>query len=359
MANIDSLPPIPTPPAQRWREFRIQILPVIVFLMLLATIAFMWRNFVQPSGVVGEVEAVKANVISLHDGVVAALHVDVLQPVTNGQVIGTIIGTDPDILKASIAAVEADLKVLRARMRLDESRNEQSVQQMRMDLLEEKLLLRVALAMSNVTSNKLKRTLKLVNDNVETQEVLDIAQAEFDKFQEEATARAQTIKEREEILKHFQSAQGGSGNDSYINEAIKAKEDELEATLKPAEIRAPMDGVISAVYRRSQERVVRGEPIVTISATTAERIVGYIRQPVQMIPTESDVVVVRTRTQRRQMGEGQILKVGAQYERINPLLISTDSNRFELGLPILVSLPKGMNVSPGEYLDLSIRYAKR
>src|SRR5436190_3238038 len=358
MANTDSLPPIPTPPAQRWREFRIQILPVIVFLGLLATVAMMWRNFVQPSGVVGQVEAVKANVISLHDGIVAALHVDLLQRVTNGQVIGTIIGTDPDVLKASIAAIESDLKVLQARMRLDERRNEQQVQQLRLDLFSDRMMRDIAFAMSNLASNKLKRTVKLVNGQFESQDVLDIAQAEFDKWQAEISARGKTIAEKETVIAQLEGGQG-TGNDSYINAAIKAKEDELEATLRPSEIRAPMDGIISAIYRRGDERVIRGEPILSIAATTSERILGYVRQPVQMIPTENDVVVVRTRAQKRQIGEGQILKVGAQYERINPALISVESNRFELGLPILVSLPKGMNVSPGEFVDLSIRYATR
>ena len=357
---MDSLPPIPTPPAQRWREFRIQILPIIIFLGIIGAIAMMWRNFVQPSGMVGEVETVKANVISLHDGVIAALHVDRFQYVTNGQVIGSIISTDPDLLKATIASIESDLKVLRARMRLDERRNEQSVLQLKMDLLQEKLLLRTAMALLNVATNKLKRAEKLVlRDQVESQDVLDIAQAEFDKLQTEIEVRTDTIAQREAALKELETTQGGAGNDSYINEAIKAKEDELELTLKPSEIKAPRDGVISAIYRRTDERVVRGEPILTIAANSAERIVGYIRQPVQTIPNESDVVVVRTRTQRRQVGEGQILKVGAQFEVINPALISVDSNRVEMGLPVLISLPKGMTVSPGEFVDLSIRYAKR
>jgi len=120
-----------------------------------------------------------------------------------------------------------------------------------------------------------------------------------------------------------------------------------------------MDGVVSMIYRRSQEKVVKGEPIVTVSAPRAERIVGYIRQPVQIIPTTKDTVMVRTRTQKRQSGEAQILKVGAQFEAINPALLSLDSNRFEMGLPILISLPPGLTVSPGEFVDLSIQYAKR
>jgi len=355
---MDSLPPIPTPPAQRWREFRIQILPVIIFVAIISMIVVMWRNFVQPSGVVGEVEAVKANVISLHDGVVAELHVDLLQYVTNGQVIGTIIGTDPDILKATIATIEADLKVLQARMRLDERRNEQSLQQLHWDLLNERLARDLAVSQIKVASNKMARAQLLFDGRLESQEVLDIAQAEFDKLQTEIKVRAQTIADREAALKQFGDANDAAG-DPAIRDAIKAKEDELKLTLQPVDVKAPMSGFISAIAHRGQERVVRGESIVTISGTTAERIVGYIRQPVQVMPTEKDTVVVHTRSMKRQMGEGQILKVGAQYEPINPALISTASNRVEMGLPILVSLPKGMNVSPGEFVDLSIRYAKR
>ena len=42
---MDSLPPIPTPPAQRWREFRIQVLPILVFLGTVAIIAYLSYAF--------------------------------------------------------------------------------------------------------------------------------------------------------------------------------------------------------------------------------------------------------------------------------------------------------------------------
>ena len=32
---MESLPPIPTPPAERWREFRIQALPLMTFVAVL------------------------------------------------------------------------------------------------------------------------------------------------------------------------------------------------------------------------------------------------------------------------------------------------------------------------------------
>jgi len=106
---MDSLPPIPTPVAQRWREFRIQILPIITFVAILSMTVMMWRNFVQPSGMAGQAGVVKANAISSHGGIIAELHVELSQSVTNSQVIGTIVGTDPDVLKAAVATVEAEL----------------------------------------------------------------------------------------------------------------------------------------------------------------------------------------------------------------------------------------------------------
>jgi hypothetical protein len=58
---MDSLPPIPTPLAQRWREFRIEILPLIVFVSTLVAIALMWRSYLLRPDSTIEVEAVKAN----------------------------------------------------------------------------------------------------------------------------------------------------------------------------------------------------------------------------------------------------------------------------------------------------------
>ena len=64
--NMDPLPPIPTPPAQRWREFRIQILPVLVFIGIITMIALMWRSVIVPSGVSGDAEGATAEADSLH-----------------------------------------------------------------------------------------------------------------------------------------------------------------------------------------------------------------------------------------------------------------------------------------------------
>jgi hypothetical protein len=46
-------------------------------------------------------------------------------------------------------------------------------------------------------------------------------------------------------------------------------------------------------------------------------------------------------------------------ELINPALLSTDGNRVEVGLPILVRLPEKTKLVPGEFVDVTIQYAKQ
>lgn len=48
-----ALPPIPTPLRRRWKEFRVRVVPVLVFLVVLATACFLWRWYVAPPNLGG------------------------------------------------------------------------------------------------------------------------------------------------------------------------------------------------------------------------------------------------------------------------------------------------------------------
>ena len=50
------LSPIPTPASQRWREFRIRVLPVVVFLCIVLGASVLWLNFVAPVARVGSTD---------------------------------------------------------------------------------------------------------------------------------------------------------------------------------------------------------------------------------------------------------------------------------------------------------------
>ena len=356
---MDKLPPIPTPAAQRWREFRIQVLPMVMFAGVALSVALLWKSFVAPTGIVGEVEAIKADVISIQDGTVARLNIDRFQVVEEGQELGEITGSSDDFVKASVAAIEADLRVMDTRIALDERRNQQSTAQLKMDLYSERVQLVADKAALIQTSNSFKRaeqefrqTPKLISEND-----YDIAKAAFETLQGSVAERSQLIAEMTQTLEEMRQS-GSSENKDVVEDAIKTKILELEETLKPTKIKAPLSGVVSSIYHRPGEKIVRGVPILTVTATHSDRIVGYLRQPITSRPTTNDTVIVSKRSQRRQYATGRIIRVGTQMELINPALLSTDSNRIEVGLPILVSIPSGMKLVPGEFVDLAIKPAK-
>jgi len=356
---MDKLPPIPTPASQRWREFRIQVLPMVMFAGVALSVAFLWRSFVAPTGIVGEVEAVKSDVISLQDGTVARLDIDRFEVVEEGQELGEITGSSDDFIKASVAAIEADLRVMDTRIALDERRNQQSTAQLKMDLYTERIQLVADKAALIQASNSFKRAEQEFNQTPRliSASDYDIAKAAFETLQASIAERSQLIVEMTQTLEEMRQS-SDSENKDVVEDAIKTKILELEETLKPIRIKAPMSGVVSSIYHRPGEKIVRGVPILTVTATHSDRIVGYLRQPISSRPTTNDTVVVRTRSHKPRLATGKIIRVGTQMELINPALLSTDSNRIEVGLPILVSVPPGMKLVPGEFVDLSIEPAK-
>ena len=357
---MDKLPPIPTPVAQRWREFRIQVLPLIIFLCVLLAVAFLWRDFVAPTGIVGEVESIKADVISLQDGMVARLDVDRFEHVQMGQEIGEVISSSEDLLKTSIAAIEAELRVMDARIAIDQQRNDQSFQQMKVDLWNAQVLLAGEKAQLLQASNTFKRTAELFNSQskIVSDDEYDIQKATFERLQASVEYRTKLINDLNEALQKLQPTNSPENRDA-VEEAIKTRIAELQETLKPVKLKAPMTGVISTIYHRAGEKVIKGVPILTITALHSDRVVGYLRQPINTLPTTNDTVIVRTRTQKRQFATGKIERIGSQMELINPVLLSTDSNRIELGLPFLVRLPEEMKLVPGEVVDIAIQPAAK
>jgi multidrug resistance efflux pump len=151
-----------------------------------------------------------------------------------------------------------------------------------------------------------------------------------------------------------------NSNDA-IRQGIEAQRILIAAQTKPQVIRAPMAGVISAVLKRTGEKVIRGDSIVVISSLEPERIIGYVRQPLNIRPKLGDTVEVRARSFSRPSAIAKVMKVGTQLEAISPAMLPTamqSQNMQEYGLPILIALPKGLNLMPGETVDISVTALK-
>jgi multidrug resistance efflux pump len=351
----DKLPPIPTPASQRWREFRIQVLPFVVFLIVLTGIVLLWKSYVQPVGVIGYADTNLVNVTSLQDGMISELFVERFQTVTNGQIIAIVVNTDPELIKAQVESVQADIKMLAARNAVDQQRTDQAYRQFRQELLK----LRVDQATDQVqallATNQFQQAEALYKAGSGSLASLESAQAKRDAYAASLDERGKQMSDLQKSLDEL-AAKEKSGQPDPFAEGIEKKAKELEFMLKPSHLKSPISGMVSMVHHVKGERILRGMPIVSVTDPETRRIIGYVRQPVTRVPSTNDFVTISTRTQPRQSARSQIIHVGAQLEPINPALLSVDTKRMEVGLPIVVAVPSGIHLVPGEYINLIIDY---
>ena len=124
----------------------------------------------------------------------------------------------------------------------------------------------------------------------------------------------------------------------------------------PVTLRAPITGMVSAITKQPGENALEGEPLVAINGLVSDRVVGYLRQPYPFDPQVGLPVVMTTRERKPRRVTGEIMQVGSQLEIItNALAFVRQGSLVDAGLPIVIGLPRGIHVRPGEILDLTFR----
>ena len=358
--DSESLPPIPTPPGQRWREFRVRVMPLFVFVLALVAMVLVWSRYVEPVLIVGLVETNAVNVTTTQAGLLTTLAVNRFDEVTNGQVLGEVAPYDPQQLQAELAAIESDAYVVKSRMELNELGNLNNTAQLRLNLYDQQTLLNIAkvkLGEAELVADR-DRKLSTGGAPLVTQAQIDLDLAHLNSLKSEVADRTRQVDEWVKALDEMTPVRTNvyAQLERVVQDNILRQQEQLRQLQKPIVLRAPINGKISSVLHRAGERVTAGSPVLMITTTEAQQIVAYVRQPINFRPKLGDVVTVRTRTIRRRASDAQVVKVGTQLEAISPFLQATDRPRAELGLPIALTLPPELNLLPGEIVD--IRLAK-
>ena len=349
---MDTLAPIPTPPAQRWREFRIQTLPIVTFLVVIVCVGLLWKQYVLPTNIVGEVEAVRANIISTVPATLKELKVARFDRVTNGQVVAVLSTMDTELFQATLHSIEADLKLLRARIQLDMERNDYDYESLRLQFLNERVVLAVERVNNRYYESEVARQQQLLTN---APPLIDISA--YEAAVRLAESSRTNIIEREKYLAEEEKILPGliplTKADEAIVEAIRAQEEKLRAQAMLIPLKSPIDGMVSFVLHSQGEKIIANTPLVTISAVASTRIVGYVRKPFSGLPKVGDTVQIRRQTVKREMAQGTVLNVSGQLEAISPTLVPPQAGtKAEMGLPFAVSLPAELALIPGESVDL-------
>jgi multidrug resistance efflux pump len=365
MAERD-LTPIPIPARQQWREFRVVYLPIFMFAGLVLVIGWMWRNYVQPPTIIGEVETVRSQIITISAGTLQDLKVDRLASVTNGQELATITLLEPAQIQAEATAVEAELRLMKSRMDLDRTRNINAYSQLRADLEIEKLNLESAKIRLVQSENELGRSKQLIENNLMAYGVgstrndfgYDVAVRDRDTMIATLAARQKTVAELKAGVEALEAA-GASKmqpTDPIIEQSIVAQRARLESLQGSVVLRSPIDGFVSVINQLPGARVGSGDAILVISAEKSDRIIAWVRQPVTSRPKVGDIVEVRRGTLGQQSFEARVVKVGKQLEEINATAVPLNATlqRAEFGLPLIVKVEQQLDLIPGEAVQLRV-----
>ena len=357
--STPSSSPVPRPAALRVRDFKLRVVPLLVCLAAVGGSVLLWREQWSVSSFVGEVESVTSTINAPRAGVLTCLKADLFETVASNQPLAVLVGTSPESLSANLETLKSDLLVTRARMSQDQIRNNQNYEQLNVSLLIQRVDLAVARARLVYAQSDLDRAQKLFDAKIMSQAEYDVTRDLRDSLDVEVRERQQLVEQMEEAFKGLQPPTTAAAELAIaqpIEAAIRAQEDLLRQTEGPATLRSPIAGVVTKIYRRAGDNTIQSEPLMEVTSSRPERIIGYLRQPLAFVPRPGDPIEVRTRGGQRRVGKATVLQVGVRMELFSqPLRVRGFDSSQERGLPVMVSLPEfgdSFSLRPGELVDL-------
>ena len=363
---MSELPVIPTPPSQRWREFRIAFVPPLVFLGTLLTIFLVWKNYVSPPTLIGQVEPVIAAVTSRNAGVLTNLFVQRFQEVRAGEAVAEVHVTDHrrydtelELLRSQIALSQLELGTLADRQRLS-----LDYETLRVDYMRQQTELQMAKAQLPHAQFDVELSKRLLGEKVVSEFEYHYFLSSYDSLKAQVDQLTKNVEELEQKLvdvsEMAQGVPGAGATRDLLARLTQLQQEQrtLEALgSAPLLIEAPISGVVAEVLHRPGENLLPGDAILTISSKRSDRIVGYLRPPFSIQPKMGMAVEIRPRAQPRLSAETRISGVGASMEVIKNAVLIRPNAPAELGLPVAVSIPESLRneLRPGELIDISIR----
>ncbi|MSR65869.1 MAG: HlyD family efflux transporter periplasmic adaptor subunit [Pedosphaera sp.] len=119
------------------------------------------------------------------------------------------------------------------------------------------------------------------------------------------------------------------------------------------EFKAPIKGRVGIMNKGAGELVQAGDALFTIAAPMADRMIGYLRQPISVDIKTNQLVNIRARSLGQQVGTARITKIGSELLPIRKSLLPPAHDRDEVGLPVFFTVPTNLVLYPGEIVDIT------
>jgi multidrug resistance efflux pump len=139
-----------------------------------------------------------------------------------------------------------------------------------------------------------------------------------------------------------------------IREAVKVQEKrigEFLARRVPLVLESPFDGVVSQIIRGPGEAVLAGDPILAVAEARPSEIIAYAgADQLGRVQERLAVELIKT-TEPAQVAASQVVYLGANIE-LMPQKLWQNPNIPEWGRPVLIKIPPGLELVPGEVVGI-------
>ena len=354
--SLAELSPIPMPPNQRWKHFRQTGLPAIAFLSVFALSVWLWGTNLASPLVMGQAESQEADIVSPMDGQIASVNVRLYQQVYAGDVLAVVSGSKPEVLSNTLAVIRAEMDVAVADA-VGTPADQIRLTELQLDWLNLKADIASLRATVPYLDAEQERIEKLNEQGIADQSVLEQARAKAQATREEIAGKEKAAKTTEAALLRLNAIDEGEPS-TYVQTQLRVAQEQLrlaESKLQPVTLRAPINGYVTKLNITTDALVSRRQPLITVSDSKVQRIVGYIPQPVRVEPKLGMPVEIRTRGSERVTTRSTVAEIGPRIELFDaPLRVRGMGAAQERGLPVVVSVPENLKLRPGELVELRL-----
>jgi multidrug resistance efflux pump len=352
--------PIPIPWKQRRREFRVKVLPIIVFLCVGVAVFFLWRDSATNPSLIGQVVGEQASLSSPVDGTLINFSYEPFEEVQKGDLLGQVFPRDSVFLNAQLNLIRAEMEQIKQTREpiLAEQRVRIDLEGLKINQMETRISLAQSRLQQQLAETEFERIKNLRERDL-------ISEQQFDSVQTRVELYNVQVREYKDILEYYTvrineieeyTSYGDRRDRNPVLAAVKVQEQRMEAIIAefgPMPFYAPISGVISSVQNGGGLFVSRGDSILVIESRQPTHIVGYVRQPFAKTPQPGMDVQVRTRKASRLFFNSKIEDVGGHI-RVLQRNLQRPGLTFESGLPVKIALADSIDVDlfPGELVDI-------
>lgn len=167
------------------------------------------------------------------------------------------------------------------------------------------------------------------------------------------------LKEAEDRRKQYRAYRPTAGTKikeaqrviDLAKETLERRKDELRERRKQLVLTAPCDGYVSDIQGRVGEAIMQGIEILSIAEEKPRGIIAYASEAVVGQLTIGKPVEVVKGSKPEQIGRSEVTYIGPAVEQM-PTRLWANPNFPQWGRPMLIEVPPGMKLIPGEMVGI-------